>query len=172
MAVIDYYKILGISHHALPHEIKKAYKEKARKYHPDVYHGKDSVEIFQLLNTAYHTLIDPALRKRYDFELKYPGSHKVNTDPRFRHPADASYYQRSTHQPPAYPKHYARNIRRLNRFILYSIVGILCLGIIYGMIDLILNFNFIGLLFSMISLAILIIGVRIVRREKKSQGKY
>jgi len=168
MAIPDFYQILGVSHDAQPYEIKKAYKEKARLYHPDVFHKENSVEIFQIVNTAYHTLIDPALRKRYDMELKYPGMQAVKKDPRYRHPADANYYNRSEHKPPEYTKHYARNIRRLNRFILYSIVAILCFGIVLGFIDLIINFQFTGLFFSIISLTILIIGVRIIRREKKS----
>jgi len=163
MTIPDYYKILGISRDALPSEIKKAYKEKARLYHPDVFKNEHAVEIFQLVNMAYHTLIDPVLRKKYDLILKYPESFGSKTDARFRHPADIRYYERSEHKPPVYPKHYARNIRRLNRFMLYSIIGILGFGIIMGIIDLIVNFEFSGILISLGILAILLLGVNIIK---------
>lgn len=166
MQLPDYYKVLGVPYDALPADIKKAYKEKARKYHPDVYKGENSVEIFQLLNIAYHTLIDPTKRKYYDLQLMYPSGFLTKPDARYRHPADAKYYRRPNHMAPVYPKNYARNIRRLNNFILYSIVAILSFGIVIGLIDLIVNFRFSGLLFSIVSMTILIAGVRILRGRK------
>lgn len=168
MAIPDYYMILGIAHDALPYEIKKAYKEKARLYHPDVFHNENSVEVFQLLNIAYHTLIDPSLRKRYDLELKFPGSFTSKPEARYRHPSDAKYYERrqNANSTPQQKRLY-RNLRRLNSFIFYSIVTILGIGIIFGIIDLVINLNFGGLLFSIISLAIIFIGVRIIKHDRK-----
>lgn len=36
---LDYYKVLNISNQATPDQIKKAFKELAKKYHPDVSKG-------------------------------------------------------------------------------------------------------------------------------------
>jgi len=40
-AAKDYYKVLNLTSSATPEEIKKSYKELAKKYHPDVNKGKD-----------------------------------------------------------------------------------------------------------------------------------
>ncbi|HOY33326.1 MAG TPA: J domain-containing protein [Bacteroidales bacterium] len=169
MTVPDYYKILGVPYDAASEEIKKAFKEKALQFHPDVYKGEHAGEIFQILNTAYHTLIDPARRRRYNLELKFPDSFTTKKEARYRHPADARYYARTEHHAPVYPKHYARNIRRLNRFMLFSIVAILSFGLVAGFIDMIRNFDFSGIIVWFISLGILFWGVRIIRHQKRSQ---
>lgn len=172
MALPDYYMILGVPRNALPEEIKKAYKEKALQYHPDVSTSEYSVEIFQLINTAYHTLIDPALRRQYDLKLKFPEYFSEKKTSRHRPAADARYYQRAEHKAPVYPKHFARNIRWLNSVMLYSIIALLCFGIVMGTIDLIINYDFTGLLVSVITLAIIITGVRIIRHQKYHKNKF
>ncbi|MFQ5892903.1 MAG: DnaJ C-terminal domain-containing protein [Nitrospinota bacterium] len=65
--VKDYYEVLGLQKNASPEQIKKAYRKLARKYHPDVNPGdKQAEERFKELSEAYHVLIDPEARKRYD----------------------------------------------------------------------------------------------------------
>ena len=62
----DYYQVLGVSKDADAGEIKKAYRSKARKYHPDVYTGTDAEDRFKEVNEAYQVLSDDEKRSRYD----------------------------------------------------------------------------------------------------------
>ena len=61
---MDFYKLLGVSKDSSYGEIKKGFRKKAKKYHPDV--NKEGEEIFKLLTKAYETLSDPKKRKKYD----------------------------------------------------------------------------------------------------------
>ena len=65
----DYYKALGVSRDASGDEIKKAFRNLARKYHPDKVQGdgKEAAEKkFKEINEAYEVLKNPDKRKRYD----------------------------------------------------------------------------------------------------------
>jgi curved DNA-binding protein CbpA len=75
----DYYKILGINPESGNGEIRKAFHERAKLFHPDVNSALNAKQQFQLLNEAYQTLINPGKRKVYDFKLKY-GSAIIYTN--------------------------------------------------------------------------------------------
>jgi curved DNA-binding protein len=63
----DYYKILGVDKTASQEEVKKAYRELAKKYHPDKNPGDSTAENkFKDLGEAYEVLSDPEKRKKYD----------------------------------------------------------------------------------------------------------
>ena len=63
----DYYEVLGVAKDADEAAIKKAYRQLAKKYHPDVNPGdKDAEEKFKEVNEAYQTLSDPQKRASYD----------------------------------------------------------------------------------------------------------
>jgi DnaJ-class molecular chaperone len=67
MAGKDYYKVLGVSRNATEKDIKKAYRQLARKYHPDVNPGDNTAEAkFKEVNEAYQVLSDVEKRKKYD----------------------------------------------------------------------------------------------------------
>jgi len=62
----DYYDILAVPHNATLDEIKKAYRELALKYHPDINKSKEAEEKFKEINEAYAVLSDPDKRRQYD----------------------------------------------------------------------------------------------------------
>ncbi|OPY58805.1 MAG: Curved DNA-binding protein [Pelotomaculum sp. PtaU1.Bin035] len=63
----DYYKILGVEKSAGTKAIKKAYRELARRYHPDANPGdKKAEERFKEIGEAYEVLSDPEKKKKYD----------------------------------------------------------------------------------------------------------
>lgn len=63
----DYYKVLGVSRNAAPAEIQKAYRDLARKYHPDLNpDDKSAKKRFQEVQAAFDVLNDPSKREMYD----------------------------------------------------------------------------------------------------------
>lgn len=63
----DYYKTLGISRDASAADIQKAYREMARKYHPDLHpDDKTAKKKFQEVQTAFDVLNDATKREQYD----------------------------------------------------------------------------------------------------------
>ena len=61
----DYYTVLGVSRDATDAEIKRAFRELARKHHPDV-NPTNNGEAFREINEAYAVLSDKDARARYD----------------------------------------------------------------------------------------------------------
>lgn len=64
----DYYDVLGVSPDAGAEEIKRAYRQLARRYHPDI-SGEERGVAFLELGRAYDVLRDPARRRHYDASL-------------------------------------------------------------------------------------------------------
>jgi len=63
----DYYEILGVDRNSTDAEIKRAFREAARRSHPDGNPDDPSAEErFKELSVAYETLSDPERRRRYD----------------------------------------------------------------------------------------------------------
>ena len=63
----DYYATLGVSKSASQDEVRKAFRQLARKHHPDVAKDKKTAESkFKEINEAYEVLGDAEKRKRYD----------------------------------------------------------------------------------------------------------
>ena len=64
----DYYKILDLNNNKVsPEQIKQAYREQAKKYHPDINTTSNfSEERFKDINEAYKVLSDPVSKRKYD----------------------------------------------------------------------------------------------------------
>ena len=65
----NYYEIIGVAKDATPEEIKKKFRELAKKIHPDKT-KEDSEEEMTELNKAYEVLSDKELREKYDRYFK------------------------------------------------------------------------------------------------------
>ncbi|MFP3984071.1 MAG: DnaJ domain-containing protein [Desulfurivibrionaceae bacterium] len=65
----DYYIILGLPKEADKSRIKKAYRDIAKKLHPDKSASRENRRKFLEAKEAYETLTDEAARKKYDREL-------------------------------------------------------------------------------------------------------
>jgi len=80
MTVTDYYRILGIPADSSVEDIKKAYRQKARMYHPDLNHSPDAKDKFISATEAYEFLIanferlnhsDESYREAMEYWRKY-----------------------------------------------------------------------------------------------------
>ena len=67
--MINYYKILGVSENATQTDIKKEFRKKSLKHHPD--RGGDA-EKFKEINEAYEILKDGENKEEYDFKRNNP----------------------------------------------------------------------------------------------------
>ena len=95
----DYYKILGVSQLSDETEIKRAYRQQSKVWHPDKNPGKDVNEIMLDINEAYAILKDATTRSRYDQEYKrffgsqvqnevHPQEDEVDSDPEWTYNYD------------------------------------------------------------------------------------
>jgi DnaJ-class molecular chaperone len=62
----DYYDVLGVGRSTTPSDIKKAYFQKAKEFHPDVNKSEGAKEKFEAINEAYETLGDDSKKRVYD----------------------------------------------------------------------------------------------------------
>lgn len=66
MEFLDYYSILNVSSTASETELREAYRQAARRYHPDVNPAPGAEALFRDINKAYEALSDPRQRADYD----------------------------------------------------------------------------------------------------------
>ncbi|WP_061313058.1 DnaJ domain-containing protein [Clostridium botulinum] len=77
----NYYKILGVSESSNKDEIKKAFRNLAKKYHPDKNKdNKDAIEMFQQINEAYEILSNESSREEYDRKLNQNSSNRSKNE--------------------------------------------------------------------------------------------
>jgi DnaJ-class molecular chaperone len=72
MAFTNYYIVLGVDNTASSAEIKTAYRQLAKKFHPDKNQGNKAAEdFFKEVQQAYGVLSDPEKRRKYDLKFSY-----------------------------------------------------------------------------------------------------
>jgi molecular chaperone DnaJ len=91
MAAKNYYQILGVERNASDDDLKRAYRNLSKKYHPDLQNGKsesekkEAEEKFKEISEAYSILSDRKKREYYDNFGTTPddnGGHGHTVDPR------------------------------------------------------------------------------------------
>jgi len=70
---VNYYDILGVARTASPEEIRAAYREAVRRWHPDINPAPEAREHFLLIRQAYEVLSNPEKRQAYDQTLDQSG---------------------------------------------------------------------------------------------------
>jgi hypothetical protein len=85
----DYYQVLGLKANCSQDDIKQAYRNRAKLYHPDVNRSAKASETMKRINIAYATLSDPEKRKSYDNYLR------EKSDRRYTGYQDSSGHRRS-----------------------------------------------------------------------------
>lgn len=78
----DHYKVLGVPRDATTDEVKRAYRERVKQWHPDRNDSIKASEVFHALHEAYLTLKDQGLRTAYDEQLRFYRSAEEAAAPR------------------------------------------------------------------------------------------
>jgi curved DNA-binding protein CbpA len=88
MAANNYYKVLGITPWANERQIRTAYRDLSKLYHPDTtkLRAEVSLEKFKELNQAYAILSNPDRRKFYDRSIQFSRSYTVSPHPQKHQP--------------------------------------------------------------------------------------
>jgi hypothetical protein len=68
LTTADYYRVLGLQKGCTIDDIKKAYRKKAREYHPDINHAPEAKDKFILVTEAYEFLISNFSKVKTDAE--------------------------------------------------------------------------------------------------------
>ncbi|MDP4267879.1 MAG: DnaJ domain-containing protein [Bacteroidota bacterium] len=163
----DYYKILNVPPTANEMEIKKAYRELAKKYHPDVSKDKDAKVIFQIINQAYQVLLDKDKRKFYDAKTSFEYANKKKYGPNYAKRAEYFYKAQKARE------NYYRSINHplfdKYAFIVWFVIA--GVAILLGLYDIISEGwdepgNIRGVFIGITMMALLIAGYRILHPKK------
>ena len=104
----NYYEVLGLPPSATTDQIKKKYRELARKYHPDIAQDKVfSQRLFTQINQAYRVLADPERRAQYNTTLDSPARPAAPAPP-----APAAAARPGPAMPQAAPKAAAPSLQK------------------------------------------------------------
>ncbi|KAF3891197.1 MULTISPECIES: J domain-containing protein, partial [Nostocales] len=88
-----YYSLLGLHPSASPIEIRRAYRELSKRYHPDTTSLPAALATakFQQLNEAYATLSNPERRFSYDLKIGYSRFGVIQSPTDLNRPVSKSY---------------------------------------------------------------------------------
>ena len=130
-----YYALLGLYPSTSAVEIRRAYRELSKRYHPDTTDLPPAIATakFQQLNEAYATLSNPERRLNYDLKIGYSRLSVIQAPPDLNRPASRSNWQSSS----AYLDPTDRPLSAGEIFALFilglTLVGCLLLAIAIGL---------------------------------------
>ena len=167
----NYYFVLGIPYTATSDEIKKAYRLKAKLFHPDINKNANAKINFQILNEAYQILIDTEKRKIYDYkwQTRYGNS--------FHNRYNSTQYAEKNNYYKAYTgSGYTENEAKVERtfidiFLFYFLILVGVFSVFMGITQLIYKEwkgidSLSGLLFGLWILFLLLSGWRYIAKGK------
>jgi hypothetical protein len=131
----SHYALLGLHPSASPIEIRRAYRELSKRYHPDTTElpAKTATAKFQQLNEAYSTLSNPQRRIAYDLKIGYSRISVIQAPPNLNPPSQA----KKTYSSSAYLDPTDRPLSAGEVFVLFimglTFVGCLLLAIAIGL---------------------------------------
>lgn len=98
----SYYALLGLHPAASPVEIRRAYRELSKRYHPDTTNLPKAIATskFQQLNEAYATLSNPERRLTYDYQIGYSRVAVVQPKPTLHQPVSQKNHSSSAYLDP------------------------------------------------------------------------
>ncbi len=127
----SYYEVLGVNSRASVTEIRKAYWELSKRYHPDTTQLPKAIATakFQQLNEAYATLTNPQQRLIYDQKQRYYNNPKNQNQPNFNNATyrDNAAYLDPTDRPLSAGEIFALFVMGL------TLIGCLLLAIALGL---------------------------------------
>ena len=97
----DYYAILGVNKSSSQEEIKKAYRNQAKKWHPDLNKDPKAPEMAKKINEAKEILLDEEKRKDYDIYLEnyksgmYDNLNKNDNKSNYNHNTQSNYEEKT-----------------------------------------------------------------------------
>ncbi len=131
---VNFYELLGIDRQATHLEVKRAYRNLVKQYHPDVSNKPDTAKSFQLIQKAYEVLSDPQKREIYD-KLLYRKEHGIgqeNPNQYFRTRARYNaYYQTATEKSPETPSEQIQfHLKQFVGLLIVTTLSLVGLGLI------------------------------------------
>ncbi|MBD2741988.1 J domain-containing protein [Coleofasciculus sp. FACHB-1120] len=132
----SHYALLGLHPSASPIEIRRAYRELSKSYHPDTTELPANVATakFQQLNEAYSTLSNPQRRVAYDLKIGYSRISVIQAPPNLKPPVSPI---KKTYSSSAYLDPTDRPLSSGEVFVLFimglTLVGCLLLAITIGL---------------------------------------
>ncbi len=132
----SYYALLGLHPGASPIEIRRAYRDRSKLYHPDTTDlpTDTATRKFQQLNEAYATLSNPERRVAYDQKIGYSRLHVIQPPPDFNTPV---HHRQKTNYSSAYLDPTDRPLSAGEIFALFilglTFIGCILLAIAIGL---------------------------------------
>jgi DnaJ-domain-containing protein 1 len=130
-----FYQILGITSTATEAEIKMAYKQLAKQYHPDYNPGDlQAEENFKKINEAYQTLSNPIKRAKYDLQTFYTVQWEAEPVPAYsRRPHPRWERWQQTKQEQTFYKIDQSYIKtQLLSFLIFMVIAGFCIVIMHA----------------------------------------